>query len=98
MIRWDYPPRCLSPHVSPPRSHCEALSWNAPPREGERTRLITWTCDCGPVLFELHQAGGLRFIRRTARGQGGVSIAESDRWPAREADAMWNALLCGLVR
>ncbi|MEV7005856.1 hypothetical protein [Streptosporangium sp. NPDC051022] len=41
---------------------------------------------------------GVRFIRRTSRAPEGPSIAESDRWPAPEADAAWVALLYGLAR
>ncbi|MBB4918468.1 hypothetical protein [Streptosporangium saharense] len=97
MTRWDYPPRCISPHVASPRSHCEILTWNAP-AEWEKARTVRWTCDCGSVFFELCQADGLRFIRRTRRTAGGPMIEESDRWPTVEADAMWNALLFGLIR
>ncbi|MFD0883030.1 hypothetical protein ACFQ08_00400 [Streptosporangium algeriense] len=97
MIQWEYPPRCLSLHVASPRSHCEALSWNAPATR-EKVRVVQWTCDCEAVFYELCRAGGLCFIRRTRRTAGGPSVVESDRWPAAEADAMWTALLFGLVR
>ncbi|MER7134384.1 hypothetical protein [Streptosporangium saharense] len=97
MILWEYPPRCLSPHVSSPRSHCEALSWNAP-GTCANARVVQWTCDCETVFYELCQADGLRFIRRTRRTAGGPSVQESDHWPAAEADAIWTALLFGLVR
>ena len=98
MIQWDYPPRCRDPHVLPARSHCEALLWNAPETSGDRrrVRIVTWTC--GAAYFELCEADGLRFIRRTKRVRSRLSIAESDRWPPGEADAMWTALLHGLVR
>ncbi|GAA3111567.1 hypothetical protein [Streptosporangium carneum] len=99
MIEWDYPPRCQSPHVASPRSHCERLTWNAPrEREKGRVRVVRWTCDCEAIFFELCQAGGLRFIRRTKRTAGNPLVEESDRWPATEADAVWAALLFGLVR
>lgn len=97
MIQWEYPPRCLSPHVASPRSHCEALRWNAPAMR-ERVRVVRWTCDCESVFYELCQTGRLRFIRRTKRLEGGSLTEESHRWPDAEADAMWTALLFGLVR
>ncbi|GAA3111659.1 hypothetical protein [Streptosporangium carneum] len=97
MILWDYPPRCQGPHVASPRSHCEALRWNAPHRKGH-TKAVRWTCDCETTFFELCQADDLRFIRRTKRTAGNPLVEESDRWPAAEADAMWTALLFGLVR
>ncbi|WP_343965499.1 hypothetical protein [Streptosporangium amethystogenes] len=60
--------------------------------------MLKWTCDCGPTLYELCQVGELRLIRRTERVPGEPAIDESDRWQAPEADAMWIALLHGLVR
>jgi hypothetical protein len=99
MILWDYPPRCLGPHVASPRSHCETLAWNAPgERRRERVRVVRRTCDCETVFFELCQAGGLRFIRRTKRTAETPLVEESDRWPAAEADTTWTALLFGLAR
>ncbi|MFF3445039.1 hypothetical protein [Streptosporangium sp. NPDC002721] len=94
MVSWDYSPRCLSPHVLPARSHCEPLTWH-PLRGDGQARVVRWTCDCDALFYELCQAGGLRFIRRTRRHH---AIDESDRWQAQEADAMWIALLHGLVR
>ncbi|MEV7010518.1 hypothetical protein [Streptosporangium sp. NPDC051022] len=64
----------------------------------ERGRVIRWTCECDPVFFEFVQANGLRFIRRTKRTSKPPLVEESDHWPAAEADAMWSALLFGLVR
>ncbi|GAA0827653.1 hypothetical protein ACFQVD_21605 [Streptosporangium amethystogenes subsp. fukuiense] len=97
MVRWDCPPRCLSPHVLPTRSHYETLTWHLPNGD-EKARVLKWTCDCGPTLYELCQVGELRLIRRTERVPGEPAIDESDRWQAPEADAMWIALLHGLVR
>ncbi|GAA3111699.1 hypothetical protein [Streptosporangium carneum] len=97
MIKWDCPPRCLSTHAAPARSHCETLTWTAPP-ERAQARVIRWTCDCETVFFELCQADGLRFIRRTKRTGRKLLVEESDHWPPGEADAMWTALLFGLVR
>ncbi|MEU4832282.1 hypothetical protein [Streptosporangium sp. NPDC023615] len=79
------------------RSHPEPLTWH-PVREDEQVRIVRWTCDCEPVLYELCQAGGPRFIRRTTRARNTPSVHESDRRPAAEADALWIALLHGLVR
>ncbi|MGJ6967463.1 hypothetical protein ACSDR0_36645 [Streptosporangium sp. G11] len=94
MISWDYSPRCISPHVLPARSHSETLTWH-PLRRDRQARVARWTCDCDTLFYELRQAGGLRFIRRTRRHH---AIDKSDRWQAQEADAMWIALLHGLVR
>ncbi|MEV0614049.1 hypothetical protein AB0I81_12060 [Nonomuraea sp. NPDC050404] len=94
--RADRPPRCLSPHVSPPTSHCEPLKWNVPIQDG---RVLLWTCDCTGTFYELRQAGGLRFIRRTRRDRAGAEVIEhSYSWPAPVAAAQWNALLMGHLR
>lgn len=94
-----YPPRCQSPHVPVPSSHCERLVWT-PPREGEGAgRSIRWTCDCRSPVYELVQLGGLQFIRRTRRTVIGGSVAEeSPRWVAKVAGDQWSALLSGHVR
>ncbi|MGC5010741.1 hypothetical protein ACLQ2R_08260 [Streptosporangium sp. DT93] len=79
------------------RSHHEPLTWH-PVRGDEQVRIVRWTCDCDPVFYELCQAGGRRFIRRTTRAQNNPSIHESNRYPVAEADALWAALLHGLAR
>ncbi|MFC4007820.1 hypothetical protein ACFOY2_11340 [Nonomuraea purpurea] len=96
--RGDRPPRCLSPHVSPPTSHCERLNWTAPDRWLFDGRVLRWTCDCTGSFYELRQAGGLRFIRWTLREQETDVIRVSDPWPAKVADAQWTALLMGHLR
>ena len=72
--------------------------WNVPHDTGREVRVLAWTCECGNPFYELCQAGGQRFIRRTRNGPGKGIVDESDRWPAKQADAQWKALLLGLLR
>jgi hypothetical protein len=86
-------PRCLSPHVPRPVDQCEQLDWEAP-RPRERVRVIAWTCDCTPPVYELCTAGGQWLIRRTAD-----VVEVSPRWSLwHETQAMWSALLLGQIR
>lgn len=97
VIHRDGPPRCLNPHVPSPQSHCEALAWNAP-SSGGGVRIVRRTCDCEAIFYELCQSDDLRFVRRTRRTPGHSRVEESRHWPVPEADALWAALLAGLVR
>jgi hypothetical protein len=97
MIRWDFPPHRESPHV-PTRSEYEPLAWT-PPREGEpEARVLRWTCDCQPVVYELVTLGGARYIRRTQIINEKKVVHETDRWIDHVADGMWNSPLFGHVR
>ena len=69
-----------------------------PARQNEQAKVLSETCGCDPIVFELCQADGLGFIRRTRRTRGDRLIEETDRWQARETEALWIALLYGLVR
>ncbi len=93
-----FPPHCISPHPSPAQSHAERLTWNAPRDHGRDVRVVAWTCECSSPFYELCQAGGQRFIRRTRNEPDKRIVDESDRWNARQANAQWNALLLGLLR
>ncbi|MFC4016084.1 hypothetical protein ACFOY2_53360 [Nonomuraea purpurea] len=94
----DEKPRCFSAHPMPAAEDCEELNWIVPRQEERLVRVIAWTCDCAAIFYELCQTGGLRFIRRNHNKQGTWTIAESDRWPARQAAAQWTALLLGHLR
>ncbi|GGO78239.1 hypothetical protein GCM10012289_59780 [Nonomuraea cavernae] len=98
MIRFtQYPPRCESPHV-PDSAEYEPLTWMSP-REGEpEARVLRWTCDCQPVVYELVTLGGVRYIRRIQTLKERRLIHETDRWIDRVAEGLWNALLFGHVR
>lgn len=97
MIRWEFPPRCVSPHV-PVRPEYEALVWTPPPEGEPGARVLRWTCDCQPVVYELLTLGGVGYIRRTMSVRGKKVVHETDRWIDQVADAFWSSLLFGHVR
>ncbi|TMR89360.1 hypothetical protein EJK15_61240 [Nonomuraea basaltis] len=89
---------CIGVHVPELRAGYTLLKWESTRPPAERVRVREYTCDCQPTFYELCQAGGLLFIRRTRRRGREILIDESA--PTRYAKAMivWGRLLSGLVR
>ncbi|MFF4412846.1 hypothetical protein ACFYY8_09960 [Streptosporangium sp. NPDC001559] len=88
---------CLSPHPARPLADHMRLVWRKP-CQAERLRVIAWSCDCGPVVYELCHAGGQAFVRRTHHFNGARMVHETYRWPIRKGDDVWKALLSGQAR
>ncbi|TMR14307.1 hypothetical protein ETD86_29005 [Nonomuraea turkmeniaca] len=88
---------CMGTHVPVPRSGYTPLRWD-PEQPGARARVRAYTCDCQPTYYELCQAGGLLFIRRTRRSGREIQVDEGARLRQSEAMIMWTRLLEGLVR
>jgi hypothetical protein len=86
---------CLSPHLPKPQSHCTRLVWLSA-RDEPRRRTLAWTCHCADVIYELCTTGGQSYLRRIDSETG--EIVETHRVNARDGQAMWEALLSGLVR
>ncbi len=84
---------CLSPHPARPQPGCRDLVWREPYVTG-RIRVIEWTCECAAEVYELCEAAGLAFIRKTTGG----AVWESDAWLVREIRRTWRALLGGYVK
>ncbi|GAB3144437.1 hypothetical protein [Microbispora hainanensis] len=61
-------------------------------------RVLAWTCDCLAMVYELCQAGGQGFIRRTLQNEDAPEIRETHRWPLGQAREIWAALLTGMAR
>lgn len=61
-------------------------------------RVRSHTCGCTPTSYELCEAAGLAFIRRTVRSSAGTHVSESPRLRRAEADKLWTALLAGRAR
>lgn len=59
---------CQSPHPTKPQLGYRALLWRRPYNSG-RVRVAEWTCDCANVFYELCEAAGLAFIRKTIKGR-----------------------------
>ncbi|GIH24262.1 hypothetical protein Aph01nite_25720 [Acrocarpospora phusangensis] len=85
-------------HVAPAQPGCEALLWLPPVPRTDRTRVRQHTCECRATIYELCQAGGLRFIRRTVRGPDGSRIHETERVVTARAEQVWLRLLLGQAR
>ncbi|GAA4225447.1 hypothetical protein GCM10023075_23180 [Streptosporangium album] len=95
-VAWATP--CTAFHLPPVRDGHRSLSWGSP-RRFERIRVTAWTCHEHRVTFyEFCEAGGLAFIQRTVSDKGKTVVSQSDAWRHVEAQAMWVALLSGMVR
>ncbi|GAA4182282.1 hypothetical protein GCM10022252_07960 [Streptosporangium oxazolinicum] len=74
------------------------LTWHKARRFG-RVRVAAWTCHEHRVTFyELCDAGGLSFIRKTVQGKEQTTVLHSDPWPPAQARVMWIRVLAGLAR
>ncbi|GGO29002.1 hypothetical protein GCM10010116_58140 [Microbispora rosea subsp. aerata] len=90
--------RCVSPHVPDRRQRgCAKLEWFKP-SNGARVRVLAWTCDCLAIVYELCQAGGQGFIRRTLQNEDAPEVRETHHWPLIQAREVWADLLTGRVR
>ena len=82
---------------SPQQDHMQ-LVWHPPFCGVSRVRVLAWTCECRATFYELCQAGGQSFIRRTLQCEPQHEIKETFRWPLRQAHGVWASLLCGEAR
>lgn len=72
-----------------------SIEWSREHVRTDTVRVRAHTCACRSVFFELCQAGGLRFIRRTTVGGTKVLRDESPRDLAEKVDELWRLLLSG---
>ena len=56
-----------SPHAASPLPGHLVLVWHEPSRRAARVRVVSWTCECRPITYELCAAAGQGFVRRTDR-------------------------------
>ncbi|WP_271222641.1 hypothetical protein [Streptosporangium carneum] len=73
------------------------LVWRVP-CPAERVRVIEWSCECRSTVYELCLAGEQAFLRRPHHFNGARQVHETYRWPIRQGDDVWRALLCGQAR
>ncbi|GAA2653616.1 hypothetical protein GCM10010412_021870 [Nonomuraea recticatena] len=85
-------------HAAAARPGHVAINWTTPTPRCNRISVRRHTCECVPEVFELCQAGGLRFIRRTVREAGAVVVHESDWAVSAVAGRLWELLLGGHAR
>jgi hypothetical protein len=88
---------CVSPHVPLPQSGFQRLTWLAS-GDVKRVRVVAWTCDCRAVFYELCQAGGMAFIRRTLQRDQCPEVGETHRMRVAQARELWALILSGMAR
>ncbi|WP_285590739.1 hypothetical protein [Herbidospora sp. NBRC 101105] len=88
----------MSPHYAVAQKDHMRLEWYAPTAGADRVRAMAWTCDCRATIYELLHAGGRAFIRKTIQSEPKPKIAETYRWPVKDAKAVWDRLLRGEAR
>lgn len=82
-------------HVPSPVAGAVKIDWEVARPRADRVRIKQHTCDCRPVFYELCQAGGLMFIRRTTV-RGKIRLVDESPWVVtRQALEMWRMLLAG---
>ncbi|GAA2881518.1 hypothetical protein HD593_000496 [Nonomuraea rubra] len=84
-------------HPVPFEDGYQRLAWRAPRGRTRRVRVRDHTCECMSVIYELCQAGGLMFIQRTVRSDGGEERHETAWLACAQAKRLWGLLLDGRV-
>ncbi|WP_440071138.1 hypothetical protein [Streptosporangium sp. OZ121] len=82
-------------HAAPLQVGYEPIDWRPERPRADRLRIKEHTCDCLPTFYELCQAGGLMFVRRTERARKGVVVHESPWVVAKRTQELWLRLLMG---
>jgi hypothetical protein len=55
------------PHVGSLLPDHHVLTWYEPTQRASRIRVVSWTCECRPMAYELCGAAGQGFVRRIDR-------------------------------
>jgi hypothetical protein len=90
--------QCLGIHVPEPLPDCIQLRWDPVHPPVERVKVRAYTCSCRPTFYELCQAGGVLFIRRTRRDGEAIAVEEGGRAVRARAMIVWNQVLEGSAR
>ncbi|MFF4772512.1 hypothetical protein ACFY05_06605 [Microtetraspora fusca] len=85
-------------HVAPLQKAHEKLEWWEPLPRASRVRVHLHTCECKATVFELCQAGGLKFVRRSVRGPESVIVHETEWLRVVKAEQLWQRILLGEAR
>jgi hypothetical protein len=84
-------------HSAAPQADYERLVWRDYMPRADRIRVREHTCACQRITYELCQAGGLLFIRRTYRSDA-VLMHESECLRAADGERLWLRILLGQAR
>ncbi|WP_433501697.1 hypothetical protein ACQP1K_29100 (plasmid) [Sphaerimonospora sp. CA-214678] len=71
------------------------VRWLKPQPRCPRIRVKEHTCECRARIYELCQAGGLFFIRRTDRGRNGQKVMETEWLPSARMRELWHKIITG---
>ncbi|GIH98685.1 hypothetical protein [Planobispora takensis] len=85
-------------HIGTLQAEREQIDWREEQARAARVRIREHTCDCKATFYELCQAGGLMFIRRTHRGPKSTVVHESPWLLTKETQELWIRLLMGSAR
>jgi hypothetical protein len=91
-------------HVAKRKAGFESIEWQQTKVRDVEVRVLSHTCECLVIQYELCGQGGVYFIRRTTRGGAGDSasrldvVHESPRGIAARTGGLWFRLLSGLAR
>lgn len=84
------------PHVEPPMLGHIKLAWDEPTPRAPRIRVLSHTCECQEMTYELCAATGLGFVRRTDRAKR--TVHETTWMPATAAGLIFTQTLHGEAR
>lgn len=94
-----FPEPFHGPHVGPLAAEKLGIEWREPAQRCTRIRVKKHTGECGETLYELCQAGGLWFIRRTIRRTirkaSRTMVSETIWMSPAEVELLWAGLLAG---
>ncbi|MFE3449271.1 hypothetical protein ACFXJ8_10075 [Nonomuraea sp. NPDC059194] len=89
---------CVGRHIAEVADKHKRIHWSPSAPRATRVRVRAHTCSCAPVSYELCQAAGLMFIRRTSRAKGVTVVHESPWLRTAQVEALWQSLLRGEAR
>ncbi|WP_055483446.1 hypothetical protein [Sphaerimonospora mesophila] len=82
-------------HAAIAQAGAVMVRWLEPQRRCARVRVREHTCECRARIYELCQAGGLSFVRRTDRTPKGPQVMETEWLPAARARELWHKIITG---
>lgn len=85
------------PH-STPGPDAEFVDWCKPTLRFARVRVLWHTCECKPHLYGFCVAGGLAWVRWTARAEAVKTVRESRPTAFGQAEQLWEKILNGCAR
>ncbi|MFF4197400.1 hypothetical protein [Nonomuraea sp. NPDC001831] len=89
---------CIGIHLPEPCPDRTVIHWYPTYSPYERVRVRAYTCHCAPLIYELCQIGGQRFIRRTRKNGRTPIREETFRGSTLRTQLLWDSLLTGNAR